>query len=111
MVVTSNIVHFACNNEKYCITLQSFMRKVIGIGETVFDIIFRDNQPVSAVPGGSTFNAMISLGRTLGRKGTECLMISETGDDHIGQIIVDFMKQNNVSPKFVTINENTKSHI
>lgn len=85
--------------------------KVIGIGETVFDIIFRNNQPDKAVPGGSTFNAMISLGRTLGRKGTECLMISETGDDYIGQIIVGFMKQNNVSPKFVTINENTKSHI
>lgn len=37
------------------------MRKVIGIGETVLDIIFRDEQPISAVPGGSTFNAMVSL--------------------------------------------------
>ena len=36
------------------------MRKVIGIGETVLDIIFKDNQPVSAVPGGSAFNAAIS---------------------------------------------------
>ena len=34
------------------------MRKVIGIGETVLDIIFRDNQPIGAYPGGSTFNAI-----------------------------------------------------
>ena len=31
------------------------MRKVIGIGETVLDIIFKDNKPVNAVPGGSAF--------------------------------------------------------
>ena len=36
------------------------MRKVIGIGETVLDIIFKDNKPVEAVPGGSTFNAITS---------------------------------------------------
>ena len=32
------------------------MRKVIGIGETVLDIIFKDDNPVSATPGGSVFN-------------------------------------------------------
>lgn len=32
------------------------MRKIIGIGETILDIIFRNNQPSHAVPGGSTFN-------------------------------------------------------
>ena len=39
------------------------MRKVIGIGETILDILFRDGQPQAAVPGGSVYNAMISLGR------------------------------------------------
>ena len=39
------------------------MRKVIGIGEAVLDIIFKDNKPVEAVPGGSAFNAITSLGR------------------------------------------------
>ena len=29
------------------------MRKVIGIGETILDIIFRGDQPSAAVPGGS----------------------------------------------------------
>ena len=37
------------------------MRKVIGIGETMLDIIFKDNKPIEAVPGGSTFNAIVSL--------------------------------------------------
>ncbi len=28
------------------------MRKVIGIGETILDILFKDSQPTAAVPGG-----------------------------------------------------------
>ena len=39
------------------------MRKVIGIGETILDIIFRGDQPTAAVPGGSVFNGIVSLGR------------------------------------------------
>ena len=57
------------------------MRKVIGIGETVLDIIFRNEQPIHAVPGGSTFNAIISLSRA----GINTCFIGETGNDHIGQ--------------------------
>lgn len=37
------------------------MRKIIGIGETVLDIIFKNNKPIEAAPGGSTFNAITSL--------------------------------------------------
>ena len=39
------------------------MRKIIGIGETILDILFKNNQAATSVPGGSTFNSMISLGR------------------------------------------------
>ena len=56
------------------------MRKVIGIGETVLDIIFKGDQPIQAVPGGSAFNAVISLGRV----GVPTAFISETGNDRIG---------------------------
>ena len=66
------------------------MRKVIGIGETVLDIIFKDNQPIGAVPGGSTYNAMISLGRA----GVPAQFISETGNDRVGQMIISFLKEN-----------------
>ena len=60
------------------------MRKVIGIGETVFDIIFRNRQPEVAIPGGSTFNAIVSLGRC----GINTSFISEAGDDIIGEEIM-----------------------
>ena len=32
------------------------MRKVIGIGETVLDIIFKNGKPIEAVPGGSSLD-------------------------------------------------------
>ena len=88
-------------------------RKVIGIGETVLDVIFKNDQPSAAVPGGSTFNAMISLGRTAGVQipDLDILMVTETGDDHIGDIIVDFMRRNHVSDSAVTRNRGTQSHI
>lgn len=81
------------------------MRKVIGIGETVFDIIFKDNAPIAAVPGGSTFNATISLGRA----GIKTTFISETGDDHIGRRIIEFLNENNVDSSNVNVYPNTKS--
>lgn len=68
------------------------MRKIIGIGETILDIIFRNNQPSHAVPGGSTFNTLISLGRL----GVPATFISEIGKDTVGDIIIDFMKKNDV---------------
>lgn len=39
------------------------MRKIIGIGETILDILFRNGQPEAAVPGGSVYNGVVSLGR------------------------------------------------
>ena len=62
------------------------MRKVIGIGETLLDIIFKDNKPMEAVPGGSTFNAIVSLGRV----GANATFVTETGDDHVGGLIHPF---------------------
>lgn len=81
------------------------MRKVIGIGETVFDIIFKNNQPVSATPGGSTYNSMISIGRT----GLPAEFISETGDDRVGRIIRNFLEENGVSAKNICIHRGQKS--
>lgn len=73
------------------------MRKVIGIGETILDIIFKNGQPHKAVPGGSVFNGLISLGRT----GVPVTFISEIGNDRVGDIIQDFMKENNLSTEFI----------
>jgi fructokinase len=81
------------------------MRKVIGIGETVMDIIFRDNQPISAVPGGSTFNALISLGRA----GVNTYFISETGNDRIGKLITQFLSDNGCNADSVNVYPDSKS--
>lgn len=81
------------------------MRKVIGIGETVFDIIFRDEQPVGAIPGGSTYNSIISLGRA----GVPAEFISETGDDRVGRRITGFLEENGVSSRSVCIHKGQKS--
>ena len=83
------------------------MRKVIGIGETVLDIIFKDEKPVNAVPGGSTFNAAISLGRA----GVYITFISETGDDRIGNFVVNFLKENGVNAENISVISESKSPV
>ena len=82
-------------------------QRVIGIGETVLDILFKNDQPQKAVPGGSTFNSIISLGRA----GVPCAIVTETGDDHIGDITCAFLRNNGVSDEFVCRHPGTKSHI
>ena len=81
------------------------MRKVIGIGETVLDIIFRNEQPISAVPGGSTFNAIISLGRS----GIATGFISETGNDRVGRNIIQFLRDNGCRADSVNVYPDSKS--
>ena len=81
------------------------MRKVIGIGETVLDIIFRNDQPISAIPGGSTFNAIISLGRC----GVEAGFISETGNDRVGHNIIKFLRDNGCKSDSVNVYPDSKS--
>ena len=73
------------------------MRKIIGIGETILDIIFRNGQPTKAVPGGSTFNTAISLGRL----GADVSLITELGSDTVGDTIAAFMKENNVGTQYI----------
>jgi fructokinase len=80
-------------------------RKVIGIGETVLDIIFKDNKPVGAMPGGSVFNSIISLGRS----GVKCAFISETGNDRVGRTILDCLKENGVDATSVYVYPDSKS--
>lgn len=89
----------------YCIFISSIM--VIGYGETVYDIIFKGDQPQKAVPGGSTFNALVSLGRS----GVPCIMITETGDDHIGDIVSGFLLANGIGTDYVYRYPGTKSHL
>lgn len=73
------------------------MSKIIGIGETVLDILFKNEQPVKAVPGGSVYNSIISLGRM----GLDTSFISETGDDRVGEMILSHLRDSGVDASSV----------
>ena len=81
--------------------------RVIGIGETVLDILFKDDQPQKAVPGGSTFNSLVSLGRA----GVTCAMVTEVGGDHVADVICNFLQQNGVATDYVCRHQGMKSHL
>jgi len=83
------------------------MRKVIGIGETILDIIFEGNQPSAAVPGGSVFNGIVSLRRA----GINVYFISETGNDRVGNIILQFMQDNGLPTDHVNVFPDGKSPV
>lgn len=73
------------------------MRKIYGIGETVFDIIFKDGQPQAAKPGGSVLNSLVSLGRMQ----LPVSFISEYARDDVGTMIDDFLKNNGIDTSLV----------
>jgi fructokinase len=73
------------------------MRKIYAIGETLLDIIFRDDKPQTAKPGGSMLNTVVYLGRM----SLPVSFISEYGMDDIGDLIDNFLKENGVSTSFV----------
>ena len=83
------------------------MNKVIGIGETILDILFKNNQPVAVVPGGSSFNSIISVGRA----GVPCAFVGYTGADVVGQQTIDFMHKNSVSTEYFMVQKEEKSAI
>jgi fructokinase len=70
----------------------STVSRVFLIGETLLDIIFENNQPIKAVAGGSMLNSAVSLGRT----GIPAKMISEFGNDSVGNLISNFLDSNYV---------------
>jgi len=83
------------------------MSKIIAIGETVFDIIFQQTQPVAAKPGGSMLNATVSLGRIH----APVSFISEYAKDEIGNIIDSFLRQNHVDTSAVYRYSNGKTSL
>ena len=83
------------------------MRQIIGVGETILDIIFKNNQPSHAIPGGSVFNTMVSLGRL----NVPATFLSEIGDDRIGKIIMEYMEENNLSTENMNLFGRGKSPV
>ena len=68
------------------------------IGETVLDVIFRNDQVIAAKPGGSMLNTAVSLGRA----GIPVEFISEIASDQPGELIVTFLHENNVGTHYLS---------
>lgn len=66
--------------------------RIFTIGETTFDIVFRNGKPVDAIVGGSVLNTSVSLGRA----GLPVSFISRMGNDRIGDLSMDFLSENGV---------------
>ncbi len=79
--------------------------KIAGIGETLLDVIFRDLKPVSASPGGSVLNTLVSLGRL----GLNPVFISDYGNDMVGGMIDRFLRENGVNTSLVDRYSNRNS--
>lgn len=73
------------------------MRKIYTIGETLLDILFKNNMPVTAKAGGACLNSAV----TLGRIGLPVYFLGEYGMDEVGNFINSFLKDNGVSTDYV----------
>ena len=73
------------------------MRNIYTIGETVLDILFKNQLPVTAKAGGACLNSAV----TLGRLNLPVYFIGEYGMDEVGNIIDTFLKENHVSTQYV----------
>lgn len=71
---------------------------VYTIGETVYDIIFRNGRPVEGKVGGSMLNTSISLGRA----DIPVAFVSATGTDQLGSICMDFLSGNKVDTSLIS---------
>ena len=69
------------------------MRQIIAIGESVFNTVFEGNTPRCSYVGGRIANAASSLALA----GLPVTMVSECADDCVGDIVVDFLKNNKVN--------------
>ena len=77
------------------------------LGETLLDVIIDPKGKTVARPGGAMLNVAVSLARA----GNNVSLISETGNDHTGRYIVDFLTDNRVHTGFINSYENEKSSL
>lgn len=73
------------------------MRKIITIGESVLDTMYRGRQPVKAFVGGRIACAAASLGVL----GHPVAMVSECATDRVGDLIIDFLECHHVDTRSI----------
>lgn len=93
----------ACHYKFVLLTMQ----RIYTIGETVYDIIFREGIPEKAVAGGAMLNTAVSLGRC----GLPVSLVTEMGQDQVGRVIKDFLEKNKVDTQYIDYFENGNTAI
>ncbi len=71
--------------------------KIIAVGETTYDIFFREGKPVGSAVGGSQLNSAV----TLGRCGLPIMLVSSAGEDPVGNLSVGFLLRNGVNTDYI----------
>lgn len=83
------------------------MRRIFCFGEVVYDIIFRNERPVDARPGGAILNVAVSLGRL----GLPVYFTGDLAGDRVGNIIRSFLGQNGVDTSWVNTYKDARSRL
>lgn len=73
------------------------MRKIYAVGESLLDVISKNNKIIARKAGGSMLNASVSMARM----GLFTFLISELGQDKEGEIIEDFLTSVGVNKTFI----------
>jgi fructokinase len=95
-----------------CLTCSEYpagnrVTRVFAIGETFYDITFQEKMPISANPGGAMLNTAVSLARCR----ADVTLISEFSTDHLGDMIYDFLKLNEVNTENIYRYEQEKTSL
>jgi len=75
------------------------------LGESLMDLIFKSDSDIIAKAGGSMLNLSVSIGRC----GIDISLISELGDDIVGDKIVNFLRENKVDERYINRYYHNKS--
>jgi len=75
------------------------------LGESLMDLIFESDSDIIAKAGGSMLNLSVSIGRC----GIDISLISELGDDIVGDKIVNFLRENKVDERYINRYYHNKS--
>lgn len=79
--------------------------QIIGFGEALLDIIYKDCENVQLNPGGSVLNTLVSLGRS----GYNVALITEVAQDNPGTILRDFFVKERIKLPYFMKNEAGKT--
>lgn len=82
-------------------------RKIYCVGEAIYDIIIKGGKPVDGKVGGALLNTAVSLGRC----GLPVEYIGDTGDDSIGLLMKDFLRENGVGVECFNMYPKSKSRL